>query len=137
MSLRRASKRRLALNALLFTTVAVALISSGFFQNARAAEDALSRQVRAVFERAKSAVVKIEAADEHGNLSGTGFFVDPNGTLYTCYSVGGESHDIVVCNGELKYPAKRLAADPRSGIAILKVEAEKVPFLPLGKSRDL
>src|SRR5207302_6132709 len=137
MSLRRASNRRLASTALFFTTAAAALGSVGFFQNARAVEDSLSEKVRAVFDRAKSAVVKIEATDEHGNLSGTGFFVDPNGVLYTCYSVGGESHNIVACNGALKYPATRLAADPHSGIAILKVEAEKVPFLPLGKSRDL
>jgi serine protease Do len=107
-------------------------------KNARAASsDALSEQTRAVFERCKNAVVKIEAMDDHGSLSGSGFFVDPNGTLYTCYSVGGESRDIVITAGDMKYPAKRLAADPRSGIAILKVETEKAPFLTLGKSKDL
>src|SRR5581483_525923 len=98
--------------------------------------DALTQQVRAVFERAQSAVVKIEAEDDHGKLSGTGFFVDPTGTLYTCYSVGGESHDIIISHGNMKYPATRLAADPRSGIAILKVEA-RTPFLPAGKSKEL
>jgi len=101
-----------------------------------AGKDSLSEQTRALFERCKNAVVKIEAVDQHGRLSGTGFFVDPNGTLYTCYSVGGESRDIVVSHGDLKYPATRLVADPRSGIAILKVEAQ-TPFLPLGKSNDL
>jgi len=119
--------------------IALASVAFLFWQNARAAdEDALSQKVRAVFDHSKNAIVKIEAADEHGALSGTGFFVDPNGTLYTCYSVGGESHDIVVCNGEAKYPATRLASDPRSGIAILKVETQKnSPFLTLGKSREL
>ena len=68
---------------------------------ARAADDPLSTEVQGVFERCGKAVVKIEAEDDHGRLSGTGFFVDPNGTLYTCYSVGGESLDIVVSNGEL------------------------------------
>ena len=109
-------------------------------KNARAQNaDALSQQVQTIFNRCKNAVVKIEASDEHGDLSGTGFFIDPNGTLYTCFSVGGESRDIVVCNGEQKYPATRLAADPRSGIAILKVDAHNVnqPFLPIGKSREL
>ena len=98
--------------------------------------DPLTQQVRGVFERCQSAVVKIEAVDEHGKLSGSGFFVDPTGTLYTCYSVGGESRDIVVSQGDMKYTATRLAADPRSGLAILKVEA-RTPFLPIGKSKDL
>lgn len=118
--------------------IALALAAFLFWQSARAEDDALSKKVRAIFERSKNAVVKIEAVDEHGALSGTGFFVDPNGTLYTCYSVGGESHDIVVSSGDAKYPATRLIADPRSGIAILKVEMQKnAPFLTPGKSRDL
>src|SRR5689334_86210 len=48
----------------------------------------IEQQVRAIFEKCRPAVVKIEAADTHGRLSGTGFFIDPNGTLYTSYSVG-------------------------------------------------
>src|SRR6202023_4324111 len=55
---------------------------------------ALSREVKDVFARAAKAVVKIEATDQHGELSGTGFFVDPTGTLYTAYSVGGEADNI-------------------------------------------
>lgn len=127
--------------ARLILALASAVLLCGQKENARAQTqegEALSQSVRAVFDRSKNAVVKIEAADEHGALSGTGFFVDPNGTLYTCYSVGGESHDIVVCQGDAKYPATRLTADPRSGIAILKIEPQKnAAFLKLGKSREL
>lgn len=67
---------------------------------ARAQTDALSREMRSVFNRSEQAIVKVEATDEHGKLSGTGFFIDPSGTLYTCYSVGGESRDLVVTQGE-------------------------------------
>src|SRR5437763_16821019 len=56
----------------------------------------ISREVKDVFERCSKAVVKIEATDQHGNLSGTGFFVDPMGTLYTAYSVGGDGENIRV-----------------------------------------
>ena len=98
--------------------------------------DSITQEVRAVFERSKNAVVKIEAVDEHGRLAGTGFFIDPNGTIYTAYTVGGESHDIVVSHGDMKWIATRLLGDSRSGIAILKVEAQ-TPFLPLGKSETL
>lgn len=103
----------------------------------RAGADPLSAAVQAVFQRSAPAVVKIEADDDGGQLSGTGFFIDPNGTVFTNYSVGGESHDIVVSQGAARYPATRIAADPRSGLAILKIEAQKTPFLPLGKASGL
>ncbi len=98
--------------------------------------ESITKEVRSVFDRSKTAVVKIEAIDDHGKLAGTGFFIDPNGTIYTSYTIGGESHDIVVTRGDMKWTATRLVADPHSGIAILKVEAQ-TPFLPLGKARAL
>lgn len=98
--------------------------------------DSLSREVRTVFRHAQKAVVKIEAEDKEGRLFGTGFFIDPNGTILTSYSVGGESHDIIVSHGDIKYPAARLIADCRSGIALLKIEAS-TPFLPIGTSEDV
>ena len=104
---------------------------------ALAGTDPLSAEVQSVFQRSSAAVVKIEAVDDSSRLYGTGFFIDPNGTIYTNYSVGGESHDIVVTAGAARYPATRIAADPRSGVAILKVEAKKTPYLPLGKSTGL
>jgi len=101
--------------------------------------DSLSQEVRAVFDRCHSAVIKIQAADRDGQLFGTGFFIDPSGTLLTSYSVGGESKDIVIVDGDLKYPARRLVADARSGIAILKIEKNDAatPFIPIGKSTEL
>lgn len=98
--------------------------------------ESITQEVRSVFERSKNAVVKIEAVDDHGKLAGTGFFIDPNGTIYTSYTIGGESRSIVVSRGEMKWTATRLLADSHSGIAILKVEAQ-TPFLPLGKARAL
>jgi serine protease Do len=101
------------------------------------ATSALTTDIQQIFERSKGAVVKIQAVDEHGPLSGTGFFIDPNGTLYTSYTIGGESRDIVVLQGDKKFNATRVIADPRSGIAILKVETTRTPYIPLGKSSDL
>ncbi len=102
-----------------------------------AATDPFSAQVQDIYQRTQRAVVKIQAEDDSGQLSGTGFFVDPDGTIYTNYSVGGESHDIVISVGSARYPASRIAADPRSGLAILKIEAQRTPFLPMGKSSAL
>ncbi len=98
--------------------------------------DYIQQQTSAVFANCKAAVVRIEGTDAHGRLSGTGFFVDPNGTLFTCYSVGGETRDLTVAFGGQSYPATRIISDLCSGIAILKIDAQ-TPFLAIGKSRDL
>ncbi len=98
--------------------------------------DVFQTDLQRVYERSKDAVVRIEAQDDHGRLSGSGFFVDPSGTIYTAYEVGGDAHDIVAEFGSKRYPAHRLVADPRSGVAVLKIDAE-TPWLPIGSSDDL
>src|ERR1700730_9935455 len=98
--------------------------------------NSISSEVDRVFEGAKNAVVRIQAEDEHGKLAGTGFFIDPNGTIMTAYAVGGESRDIIVEFGASRYPAERLVADPRSGVAILRLTAT-TPWLAIGDSDEL
>src|ERR1700720_3962225 len=105
-------------------------------QNRIESATTISREVKDVFERAAKAVVKIHATDRMGALSGTGFFIDPTGTLYTAYSVGGEADNVSVEFKGKKYPARQLLADLRSGIAILKIDAA-TPTLPIGKSEEL
>ncbi len=96
----------------------------------------ISHQVRDVFERAARAVVKIHGVDEHSEICGTGFFVDPTGTLYTAYTVGGEAGRFTVEFDGKKYPARQLLADIRSGTALLKVD-QTTPALAIGKSDEL
>jgi serine protease Do len=98
--------------------------------------EAIADEVRTLFGKCRKAVVKVEGTDRHGQFFGSGFFIDPNGTLYTSYTIGGEARDIVIVNGNVKLPARRLVADIRSGVALLKVDAE-TPFLTLGRSTDL
>src|SRR5213594_126806 len=97
---------------------------------------AVSHQVKEIFEHAAKAVVKIHGVDEHCEISGTGFFIDPTGTLYTAYTVGGEVGNFTIEFGGKKYPARQLLADVRSGTAMLKVD-ETTPALPIGKSEEL
>ncbi len=97
----------------------------------------LSREVKEVFSRCAKAVVKIHAVDRHSELSGTGFFIDPTGTLYTSYSVGGEADNFSVEFDGKRYPARQLLADLRSGIALLKVDDLATPALPIGKAEGL
>lgn len=98
--------------------------------------ESIQKQTTEVFNKSRSAVVRIEATDSQGRIAGTGFFMCPNGTLYTCYSVGGETRDLSVAFEGKRHPATRLVADLRSGLAILKIEA-RTPFLTPGSSREL
>ena len=97
---------------------------------------AISREVREIFARSAKAVVKIRGVDKHGKLSGTGFFIDPAGTLYTAYSVGSDAGDFTVEIDGKEIPARQVLADRRSGLAILKVDVP-TPSLPLGRSHDV
>src|SRR5213595_595935 len=97
---------------------------------------AVSRQVKEVFEHAAKAVVKIHGVDEHCEISGTGFFIDPTGTLYTAYTVGGEAGNFTIDFNGKRYPAHQVLADIRSGTAILKTDVA-TPALPIGKSEEL
>jgi S1-C subfamily serine protease len=98
--------------------------------------NSISRQVKDIFERCAKAVIKIHAIDPHGQLCGTGFFVDPTGTLYTAYSVGGEAENFTVEFNGKKFPARQIVTDIRSGLAMLKIDAA-TPALPIGKSDEL
>ncbi len=92
----------------------------------------------AIFDKCKGAVVRIQAMDAYGSHVGTGFFIDPNGTIYTHYSVGGSSWNVTVEFADKRYPATCLLADPRSGVVLLKIEAAApTPFLAIGRSEDL
>ncbi len=97
---------------------------------------AISHQVKEIFERVAKAVVKIHGVDEHSEISGTGFFIDPTGTLYTAYTVGGEAGNFTIEFNGKKYPARQVLADVRSGTAMLKIDAA-TPALPIGKSEEL
>src|SRR6266478_8715302 len=115
------------------------LLIFAFALSARGQEqssDSISREVKALFDRCARSVVKIHGRDEHSDLSGTGFFIDPTGTIYTAYSVGGEATNFSVEFGGKKLPARQLVTDVRSGVAILKVDAAS-PALPIGKSQNM
>src|SRR6266849_5053007 len=97
---------------------------------------AVSHQVKDIFEHAAKAVVKIHGVDEHCEIFGTGFFIDPTGTLYTAYTVGGEAGNFTIEFNGKKYPARQLLADIRSGTAMLKIDAV-TPAMTIGKSEEL
>ncbi|HKP93478.1 MAG TPA: trypsin-like peptidase domain-containing protein [Chthoniobacterales bacterium] len=105
-------------------------------QPSEASTSSISREVKEIFEKSGKAVVKIRGTDQHGDLSGTGFFIDPAGTIYTAFSVGGDTDNLTVEFEGKTYPARLMMADLRSGIAILKADIA-TPALPIGKSETM
>jgi len=114
---------------LLFSTV-------GLVSAQEQSATSISQEVKDIFARCARAVVKIHGVDEHSELCGTGFFVDPTGMLYTSYTVGGEASNFSVDYDGKNYAARQVLADIRSGIAMLKVDLA-TPALPIGKSEQL
>lgn len=116
--------------------LAIGFAGSALSAQAQSANE-ISREVKEVFARSAKAVVKIRAVDEHGKLAGTGFFVDPAGTLYTAFSVGADADNFTIEFDGKELPARQLLSDRRSGFAMLKVDDVTTPSLPLGRSNEL
>jgi serine protease Do len=89
-----------------------------------------------IFDFNRVGVVKIQASDPHGRMEGTGFYADSSGTIYTGLDVIGDGSDITVIQGMRKMPARLEVADPRTGVAIIKVDTT-TPFLPIGDSSSV
>lgn len=70
---------------------------------------------------------------------GTGFFISEDGMIVTNKHVVSDSNAeyTVITNDEKEYPAKVLARDPSQDIAIIKIEGNGFPVLPLGNSESL
>src|SRR4029078_1267653 len=118
----------LSLGLVFVTTAATSL--------AQSSTSSLSREVKEVFDKSATAVVTVRGTDNHGEFAGTGFFIDPAGTLYTAYSVGGDADSLAVDFEGKNYPVRVILTDVRSGIAILKADIT-TPALPIGKSEQL
>ena len=67
---------------------------------------------------------------------GSGFIINPEGFILTNKHVVNDltAEYMVVTPTEDRYPAKVLARDPMNDVAVLKIEGEHLPALPLGNS---
>ena len=87
--------------------------------------DSLSAKVAAsvntVAKDRAGAVARVRSKDSRGEVNGSGFFIDPNGTLCTLAELVQGSTEITVVQGGRESLARIAAIDPRSGVAFLKV----------------
>jgi serine protease Do len=106
----------------------------------------LSRQpVVQVVERVQPAVVNVTTNVASQSLiggenrgTGTGFIVDSNGAMVTNFHVveGGVSIRVVMADGR-RFDARVIGGDPDADLAVLDVDAEGLPTVPLGSSDQL
>jgi serine protease Do len=96
-----------------------------------------SDETNALFDKAKGAIVRVEAGGDGLLSAGTGFIVDDQGTVLTASTIIGNSPAARVTVNGVQMDARILGNDSRSGLAMLRVSAPGVPALPLGHSTDL
>ena len=69
---------------------------------------------------------------------GSGFIIDADGYVVTNNHVVKNAEEIIVrLSDRRELPAKVIGTDPRSDVALLKVEADKLPVVKIGKSDTL
>jgi len=72
----------------------------------------------------------------HGQ--GSGFIVSPDGLVLTnAHVVKGASEVIVKLTDRREFRAKVLGSDPKTDVAVLKIDAKDLPVVRLGSTRDL
>lgn len=77
--------------------------------------------------------------DEYSNRSlGSGFIISSDGYVLTNDHVIKDADEIVVrLNNRREYDAKVVGSDPRSDVALLKIDAKNLPTVTIGHSKDL
>nr|WP_229414514.1 DegQ family serine endoprotease [Massilia arenosa] len=69
---------------------------------------------------------------------GSGFIIDANGLILTNAHVVRDASEVTVkLQDRREYRAKVLGSDPKTDVAVLKIEAKNLPVVPIGRSSDL
>lgn len=70
--------------------------------------------------------------------AGSGFIVSPDGVILTnAHVVQGADEVTVKLQDRREFRAKVLGSDPRTDVAVLKIDAKGLPVTPIGKSQSL
>lgn len=128
--MKRISLSSLAVAVFAVSTLPLAAQSASVF-------DSISAEVKAVYEKAAPAIVRIRAQDMSGSLAGTAFFIDDQGTLLTSAAIVDQGSKCWIEYREKKVEAALVSRDPRSGIALLSADLKGTPFLKLGDSSQV
>ena len=70
--------------------------------------------------------------------AGSGFIVSPNGVILTNAHVVRDADEVTVkLQDRREFRAKVLGSDPKTDVAVLKIDAKNLPVVPLGNTRNL
>jgi serine protease Do len=70
--------------------------------------------------------------------AGSGFIVSPDGVILTNAHVVRDANEVTVkLQDRREYRAKVLGSDPKTDVAVLKIDAKNLPVVPMGKSSSL
>jgi serine protease Do len=130
-------RRRIVGGSLLSAALVIAALDLSAPLRADDVFMALGQEVNAIFDKAKGAVVQVQSGDGDVMLSGTGFFIDSNGTVLTSSTIIGDNTSARVSINGGFVTARIVGNDPRSGLAELQIADNGSPSLPLGESTDL
>jgi hypothetical protein len=92
-----------------------------------------------IAKRTLPAVVAIRVKTPTGEASGTGFVIDPSGTIITNLHVirGATTVAVKLSNGDVYDQVKVRAFDERKDLAVIQITAFGLPTVPLGNSDSL
>jgi len=70
--------------------------------------------------------------------AGSGFIVSPDGVILTNAHVVRDASEVTVkLQDRREYRAKVLGSDPKTDVAVLKIDAKNLPVVPMGNTRNL
>jgi len=73
----------------------------------------------------------------HGEASGSGVIISPEGYIVTNNHVVQEAQEINITLNDKKYSAELVGTDPSTDLAVLKIEAHGLKYSEFGNSDDL
>jgi len=95
----------------------------------------ISRSFVEAAKRIKPAVAHIKLGN---GATGSGVIVSPDGYILTNNHVANAGNQITVkLSDRQEFPARRIGADPKSDLALIKIEAQNLPYATLGDSSSL
>ncbi|UOO76189.1 DegQ family serine endoprotease [Neisseria sp. Dent CA1/247] len=91
------------------------------------------------FKRLVPNLPEFPEQEDDGDLNfGSGFIISPDGYILTnTHVVNGMNNIKVLLNDKREYTAKLIGSDIQSDVALLKIDAENLPVIKVGKAKIL